>query len=74
MSTKVLEVRFNDMSLVQKLHGPHDENLKRIEKELDVELFARGETFRITGEENCVDLVFRLFEDLYQVLQSGFQL
>ncbi len=74
MSTKVLDVSFDDSGLVQKLYGPHDENLKRIEKELDVELFVRGETFRICGEENSVDLAYRLFEELYQILQKGFKL
>ncbi len=74
MSTKVLDVSFEDIGQVQKLYGPHDENLKRIEKEFGVELFVRGETFRICGEENSVDLACRLFKELHQIIQKGFKL
>ena len=74
MSTKVIEVSFDDPTLVQKLYGPHDDNLKRIEKELGISIAVRGEMVRIQGEENSVDLAYRLLEDLYQILLKGIQL
>jgi len=74
MSTKVIEVSFDEPGLVQKLYGPHDENLKRIEKELGIAFTVRGEMIRIQGEEHSVDLAYRLLEELYQILLKGFQL
>ena len=65
MSTKVIEVSFDEPGLVQKLYGPHDENLKRIEKELGIIFTVRGEVVRIQGEEHSVDLAYRLLEELY---------
>jgi phosphate starvation-inducible PhoH-like protein len=74
MSTKVLEVSFEAPANIQTLYGPGDENLRRVEKELGVELFVRGETVRIRGEETSVDLAYRLLEELYQILQQGFSI
>ena len=74
MSTKVLEVSFEAPANIQTLYGPGDENLRRVEKELGVELFVRGETVRIRGEETSVDLAYRLLEELYQILQKGFSI
>jgi phosphate starvation-inducible PhoH-like protein len=74
MSTKVLEVSFESPGKIQTLYGPGDENLRRIEKELGVELFVRGETVRIRGEERFVDLAYRLLEELYLILQKGFSI
>jgi len=74
MSTKVLEVSFEAPANIQTLYGPGDENLRRVEKEMGVELFVRGETVRIRGEETSVDLAYRLLEELYQILQKGFSI
>jgi phosphate starvation-inducible PhoH-like protein len=74
MSTKVLEVSFEAPANIQKLYGPGDENLRRVEKEMGVELFVRGETVRIRGEETSADLAYRLLEELYQILQKGFSI
>jgi phosphate starvation-inducible PhoH-like protein len=74
MSTKVLEVSFEAPANIQTLYGPGDENLRRVEKELGVELLVRGETVRIRGEETSVDLAYRLLEELYQILQKGFSI
>jgi phosphate starvation-inducible PhoH-like protein len=74
MSTKVLEVSFEAPANIQTLYGPGDENLRRVEKELGVELFVRGETVRIRGEATSVDLAYHLLEELYQILQKGFSI
>ncbi len=71
MTVKVMEVSFEDPSQIQRLYGPGDEHLKRIERELGVEFLVRGETVRIRGEEHAVDLACRLVEELYQILQQG---
>jgi phosphate starvation-inducible PhoH-like protein len=72
MSTKVLEVSFEAPANIQTLYGPGDANLRRVEKELGVELSARGDTVRIRGEESSVDLAYKLLEELHQILQKGF--
>ena len=72
MSTKVLEVSFEGPANIQTLCGPRDENLRRVEKELGVELSARGDTVRIRGEESSVDLAYRLLEELYQPALIGY--
>jgi phosphate starvation-inducible PhoH-like protein len=71
MDRKVLEVNFEDPGHAQSLFGPGNENLKRIERELGVEVHVRGGVARILGEESAVDLAYKLLEELYQVLQAG---
>jgi len=71
MDRRALEVSFEDADQAQKLFGPQNENLKRIEKELGVEFHVRGTKVKILGEEGAVDLAYRLVEDLYEILQEG---
>ena len=71
MKTTLLEINFEDPGLGQVLFGPRDENLKRIEKELGVEILLRGTSIKIRGEETSVQLAYTLLEELYQILQKG---
>ncbi len=45
---------FDDNALAQVLFGPHNAHLDRIEKELGVELHARGNAVTIAGPRNLV--------------------
>jgi phosphate starvation-inducible PhoH-like protein len=74
MENTLLEITFEDPGSSQILFGPRDENLKRIERELDVEILLRGTSIRIKGEETSVQLAYTLLEELYQILQKGFPL
>lgn len=55
----------------RSLFGTHDENLKIIEKELDVRIATRGEALKIEGEPKPLELASRLLEELILTIRSG---
>jgi len=71
MERKMLEISFEDPGEVQSLFGVRNENVKRIEKELAVEVHVRGDTARVQGEADAVDLACRLLEDLFKIQKKG---
>ena len=54
---------------VQLFFGPHDENLKRIERAFDVEISARGGEVTISGSESGVMLTERLLTGISDLLR-----
>jgi phosphate starvation-inducible PhoH-like protein len=66
---RTYKLRHNEEAKV--LFGKHDENLKLIERELDVEIFSRGENLTIDGEEKQVELTNRLLDELLEVIRKG---
>ena len=59
---------------LEALFGPHDSNLKRIEKAFGVELSARGSELRIEGEEVAAARVEHLMRDLSTLSSQGFRI
>jgi phosphate starvation-inducible PhoH-like protein len=55
------------------LCGPHDENLKLIEKELGVSIFGRGQTLTIEGTKEKVEDTLKLLEELLLTIRKGGQ-
>ena len=55
------------------LFGPHDQNLKRIEKAFDVQLSARGTELRIDGDPQAVAVVEHLMSQLSLLGEKGFR-
>jgi phosphate starvation-inducible PhoH-like protein len=55
----------------QALLGPHDENIKRIEKEFKVKLSIRGEQLKIKGTAININQASCLIEYLLEGLRSG---
>ena len=53
------------------LLGSRDELLRVIEKSLDSDIHVRGNEITISGEQDEVDLVARLFEELITLLERG---
>lgn len=53
------------------LFGKHDENLKLIEKELNVKTVARGENLIISGDDDNVQKAAKLFDEILTVLRKG---
>ena len=51
--------------------GSFDENIKRIEEALDVNVVNRGEYLRVTGEEERVDMAVRTLEGLLALAAKG---
>ncbi len=62
---------FDDNTLLQMLFGPHNAHLDRIERELGVELQARGNAVTIAGPANLVAEAESVLAALYDRLQAG---
>ena len=69
--TQIPRVHFEDTSAVKLLFGENDENLKLIEKYLDVRIHARGNALTITGDPIQKGLTERLLGELYEILRKG---
>jgi len=59
---------------IETLYGPHDANLKHIESLLDVEIRTQGDELIVEGTRNAEQRVERLFEQLGQLRDSGYEL
>jgi len=68
-----MEKRFKlkDNEEAKNLFGRHDDHLKLIEKEFDVQLFSRGEELVVSGETEGVEKVAKLIETLLVVIRNG---
>ena len=66
---KTYNLRGNEEARI--LFGKHDENLKLIEKELKVQIFARGENLTIKGEQEAIEPAGRLFDELLKIIRAG---
>lgn len=64
-------IKLKDSQEARSLFGTHDENLKIIEKELDVEIATRGEALKIEGPPKQVEIASRLLEELILTIRSG---
>ena len=62
---------FEDNRLVKTLLGEYDENLKHIEKALNVKINARGNAISLHGETGHVQLTKRLMQELYFLIESN---
>ncbi|MGB9780786.1 PhoH family protein [Caldanaerobacter sp.] len=68
---KELAINIDNMEDIVNLFGSFDENIKLIEKGLDVKIVVRGGTIRITGEEKNVDSANKLFAKLMDMVRRG---
>src|SRR5262245_62132422 len=59
---------------IETLYGPHDANLKHIESLLEVESRTQGDGLVVEGTRNAEQRVERLFEQLGQLRDSGYEL
>ncbi|MDD5613848.1 MAG: PhoH family protein [Candidatus Omnitrophica bacterium] len=69
MNERLLE--FKDSKVAQMIAGRFDENVKLIEKEMGLNVIARGNTFIIKGSEDRVRLTEKLFQELALVVNEG---
>ena len=60
----------NDAEAMMLL-GKHDENLKVVEKSLNVSTIARGQNVTVTGEEGKVEKAVKLFDELLITIRNG---
>lgn len=66
-----MEMKLQNTQHCKVLFGANDKHLGLIEKNLDVEIFARGTSLRIEGKPSRVKLAKTLIEELYQLIQEG---
>ncbi len=59
---------------IEILYGPHDANLKHIESLMDVEIRTHGDELIVEGTRSSEQRVERLFEQLAQLRDSGYEL
>lgn len=55
----------------QALFGKHDENIKLIEREFGVKIYARGEELILSGDEGNVSQAGKLIDEFLTVLREG---
>ena len=63
-------INFEDYHVARNLFGNKDQNLKILEDKLDVQLIARGNTLKIIGKEEKVDLSSLVIKELMTITES----
>lgn len=63
---------FERNDLARVLYGAQDENLRIMEKILDVKIYVKGNTLSISGHAEGVALTEKVLTDLYTLLVKGF--
>jgi len=72
MSDKVLE--FEEIRIAQILAGRFDANIKLIEKELNLDIIPRGNSFILKGDDGAVNQAEKLLNELSFIANKGSQL
>ena len=58
-------IEFTNIDLASQLFGEHNNNLRKIAKETDVKINARGNTIFIDGDKIAVALAGNILNQLY---------
>ncbi|MFH1856293.1 MAG: PhoH family protein [Candidatus Omnitrophota bacterium] len=69
---KVYKLSTNEEAMA--LFGRHDQNLRLIEKEFNVDILARGEKLSVGGKEQAVKSAGHLIDELLETIRKGHQL
>jgi len=72
VSTKTLQLEFDDNQLLPQLFGSHNAHLARIEQKLDVILNSRGNAVTISGSPELAESAKTVLTGLYARLKDGF--
>ena len=56
----------DDNQRLNSLCGPHDDNVKQLERRLGIKINHRGNLFLITGDQICVNAADQILKSLYQ--------
>ena len=65
------EITISDYRRARNLFGNKDENIKILEKVLDVKLVARGNSIKIMGVEDQVNTAQRIIKELVEITPTG---
>ncbi len=69
--TLIPRIQFEDTGTVKLLYGENDENLKLIEKYLNVRIQARGNALTVGGDPIDRRLAEQLLQELYEIIRRG---
>lgn len=67
-----VQISFDDNALVQALAGEQNNNIRTIEKQLDIRVHLRGNQFTLTGAAVDVELGRRLINELSELVSGGY--
>ena len=67
-------IRLHNPNEALALLGENDQNLKRLREKLEAKILARGDSIRIEGEAEDVELAERAIRDLLSVVRQGGEL
>ncbi|MFB5662104.1 PhoH family protein [Alteribacillus sp. HJP-4] len=67
----VLALHVRDTDEIQRLFGPNDIHLKRIEEKLDVSIVTRGESLVIDGTKEQANIINAVLDTLTKLLRKG---
>lgn len=71
---KKKEITLQSDTEAKLLCGPHDENLRLIEKELGISIFAKGQSLTIEGPKKKIENVLKLIQELLLTIRKGGQI
>ena len=66
-----LSLSFENNSLLPVLYGEYDKNLSRLEKSLHINVFSRGNTISLKGDEANVNIASNVLNYLYKRIERG---
>lgn len=73
VSSEIILTPFDNSRLLN-ICGRFDENLRQLEKRLDVQVFNRGNAFKVAGAAEHVSIAITILKKLYGQASSGLEL
>jgi phosphate starvation-inducible PhoH-like protein len=70
----IKQISLKDNSTAARLFGGGGANTKRLKKKLNIEIDTRGTLVTIQGDEEKIILAERIIEELYSLVEKGYQL
>ncbi len=64
-------IEFDSIDKIISIFGEYDRNINRISQEFGVSIVSRGETVKISGQEEKVSMAFDVVSNLMRLLDSG---
>ncbi|MGP4067692.1 PhoH family protein [Halobacillus sp. B29] len=68
---KTMDIQLDNTTEALALFGTEDRNLKRIEEQLKVTIISRGETVRVSGQAEQVQLVEDILHSVLAIIRKG---
>ncbi len=67
----IFHINLDTIAQIQLLFGPNDENIRLIEKELDIKIDPIGQSLRLKGASNKIDKAARVIDVLLSDIKQG---